>query len=56
MYRHFQKFRAYAQELGLDAEFIEVEGYDHEWRFWERDIQNAIEKFLPGGGRAGNAF
>ncbi|MBR1497964.1 MAG: hypothetical protein IJ617_10085 [Oscillospiraceae bacterium] len=56
MYRHFQKFRAYAQDLGLDAEFIEVEGYGHEWRFWERDIQNAIEKFLPGGGRAGNAF
>ena len=56
MYKHFRKFRAYAEELGLDAEFIEAEGYDHEWRFWEREIQNAIERFLPGGEKAGNAF
>ena len=56
MYEHFKKFRAYAQEVGLDAEFTEVEGYDHEWRFWEKEIQNAIEKFLPGAEKAGNAF
>ncbi|MBR1658948.1 MAG: hypothetical protein IJ705_01355 [Oscillospiraceae bacterium] len=56
MYRHFIKFCDYARKLGLDAEFIEVEGYDHEWRFWEKGIQDAIEKFLPGGDRAGNAF
>jgi len=56
MYRHFKAFRAYAQELGLKAEFIEVEGYDHEWRFWEREIQHAIETFLPGEEKAGNAF
>ena len=56
MYRHFQKLRAYAEEVSLNAEFIEVEGYDHEWRFWEMEIQNAIEKFLPGDERAGNAF
>ena len=48
MYQHFQKFRAYAQELGLKAEFTETEGYDHEWRFWEKCIQDALEKFIPG--------
>ena len=56
MYEHFKKFKAYAQSLGLQAEFTEVEGYNHEWRFWERCIQDAIEKFLPGGETAGNAF
>ena len=56
MYKHFQKFRAYAEALGLDATFIEAEGYDHEWRFWEQEIRNAIEFFLPGGEKAGNAF
>ena len=56
MYEHFKKFRAYAEEVGLDAEFKEVEGYDHEWRFWELCIQDAIEKFLPGDDKAGNAF
>lgn len=56
MYRHFVAFRKYAEELGLDAEFIEVEGYNHEWRFWEIEIQEAIEAFLPGDEKAGNAF
>ena len=56
MYRHFQTFRAWAVEIGLKADFIEVEGYNHEWRFWEREIQRAIESFLPGEEKAGNAF
>ena len=56
MYRHFVKFREYAGQVGLEAEFIEMEGYDHEWRCWEKCIQDAIEKFLPGSERAGNAF
>lgn len=48
MYEHFKKFRAYAEKVGFAAEFAEVEGYSHEWRFWERCIQDALEKFLPG--------
>lgn len=56
MYRDFKAFRAYAEELGLDAEFREVEGYNHEWRFWEKEIRRAIEIFLPGDEKAGNAF
>ena len=56
MYRHFKAFRAYAEELGLKAEFTETEGYNHEWRFWEKEIRRAIEIFLPCGEKAGNAF
>lgn len=56
MYDHFLKFRKYAESVGLDAEFIEMEGYNHEWRCWEECIQDAIEKFLPGDDKAGNAF
>ena len=56
MYRHFKAFRAYAGQIGLDAEFREVEGYNHEWRFWELEIQRVIETCLPGDEKAGNAF
>ena len=56
MYGHFKAFRAYAEEIGLKAEFTETEGYNHEWRFWEKEIRRAIELFLPGDEKAGNAF
>lgn len=56
MYRHFRAFRAYAGQIGLDAEFREVDGYNHEWRFWELEIQRVIETCLPGDEKAGNAF
>lgn len=56
MYRNFKTFEAYAKQIGLDAEFVEIEGYNHEWRFWELEIQEAIETFLPGDERAGNEF
>ena len=56
MYRHFKAFRAYAEEIGLKAAFHEVEGYNHEWRFWEKEIQRVIETCLPGDEKAGNAF
>ena len=56
MYEHFKKFRDYAAQLGLEAVFTEVEGYGHEWRFWEKCVQEAINIFLPEDGTAGNAF
>ena len=56
MYRHFLVFRDYAEKLGLDAEFREVEGYNHEWRFWELEIQRVMDVFLPSDKRAGNAL
>ena len=56
MYENFVQYRAWAKECGLPAVFLEAEGYDHEWRFWEKCVQDAIEKFLPGDAKRGNAF
>lgn len=41
----YAHFKEYAGELGLDALFEEVEGYRHEWRFWDLAIQKAIAFF-----------
>ena len=49
-------FKEYAQTLGLDAVFEEVEGYRHEWRFWDLAIQHALEFFKPGNDRSGNEY
>ena len=56
MYENFKKFRAYADQAGFAAEYTEVEGYGHEWRFWELCIQDALEKFLPGTDKMGSSF
>ncbi len=56
MYENFVRYRAWAKACGLPAVFLEAEGYDHEWRFWEKCVQDAIEKFLPGDAKRGNAF
>jgi putative tributyrin esterase len=47
MYRRFEEFRSYAEEIKLNAKFTERAGYGHEWRFWDLEIQRAIEIFLP---------
>lgn len=38
-------FKQYALEIGLDATFEELEGYRHEWRFWDLTIQRALDFF-----------
>ena len=52
LYEGYLKFKAYAEEIGLDAKFESEPGYKHEWRFWDLEIQRAldffgIEKFDP---------
>ena len=56
MYASFVKFRAYAEELGLKAEYRETEGFSHEWRFWELCVRDAVETFFPSDEKAGNGF
>ncbi len=46
-YKPFLAFREYAKELGLDAEFFEIPGYSHEWRFWDLCLQDALARFIP---------
>ena len=49
-------FKEYAIELGLDATFEEVEGYTHEWRFWDLAIQRALNFFGLVKTDSGNKF
>ena len=57
LYDWVTEFKAYAGEIGLDAEFEEIEGYTHEWRFWDLTIQHALEFFgLGTDTSAGNPF
>ena len=56
LYESFKHFRAHAEEIGLDAEFEEIEGYKHEWRFWDLTIQKALTFFGLDESGAGNPF
>ena len=42
----FLAFHDYAGKIGLKAEFYEVPGYGHEWRFWDLCVQDALERFI----------
>jgi putative tributyrin esterase len=44
-YERYLEFKAYAQEIGADITFEEIEGYGHEWRFWDLTIQKALKFF-----------
>lgn len=45
LYPSYGHFKEVAQKIGLDATFEEVDGYCHEWRFWDLSIQKALEFF-----------
>ncbi len=44
-YPQWLKFKAYAEEIGLDARFESVPSYRHEWRFWDLSIEKALAFF-----------
>lgn len=55
-YPGFLKFKAYAEEIGLEATFDQGPGR-HEWRFWDTFIQKALTFFgLGDESDAGNPF
>ena len=45
VYPRYLHFKEYAQKIGLKATFDEREGYAHEWRFWELELQEALKFF-----------
>lgn len=45
LYASYAHFKAYAEKIGLPAVFEEVDGYRHEWRFWDLAIQKALAFF-----------
>ncbi|MBQ3009179.1 MAG: transcriptional antiterminator [Oscillospiraceae bacterium] len=45
LYEGYKEFKNWATEIGLDAVFEETQGYTHEWRFWDKAIQQALDFF-----------
>lgn len=41
----FRHFRKHAEQQKIDATFEEIEGYTHEWRFWNLTIEKALDFF-----------
>ena len=56
LFDRYEKFKAYAEKIGLDAMFEEYDDYKHEWRFWDLTIQKALDFFGLPNKNAGNAF
>ncbi|MBQ1757974.1 MAG: hypothetical protein IIZ98_06535 [Erysipelotrichaceae bacterium] len=42
-FKNWSIFREYAKEIGLKAEFVSEPGYQHEWRFWDKYIELALD-------------
>ena len=45
MYDAHKAFEKHCREYGIDAQFFETEGYDHEWRFWDECVEDAMNRF-----------
>jgi putative tributyrin esterase len=45
IYQNLKIFREHADKIGLDAEYWTLDGYRHEWRFWDLAIQHALDFF-----------
>ncbi|THF84185.1 alpha/beta hydrolase [Cohnella fermenti] len=45
IYDNLLLFQEHAGRIGLEAEFWTLEGFRHEWRFWDLAIQQALEFF-----------
>lgn len=55
LYKAYREFHRHADEIGLECHWFELDGYRHEWRFWDKAIQEALDFFgLPLGG--GNPY
>lgn len=56
LYPAFRHFCKHAEAIGLDATFEEIDGYKHEWQFWDLTIQKALDFFGLETVGAGNPF
>ena len=56
LYPEYLNFKHHAEQLRLNAEFVEEAGYRHEWRFWDRYIEKALEFFGMVGETGGKEF
>lgn len=56
LYDMYEEFKEYVKSINLEATFEEIEGYTHEWRFWDLTIQHALTFFGLEKRDAGNPF
>jgi putative tributyrin esterase len=56
LYQTFLDFKKYAEEIGLEATFVTEPGYKHEWRFWDKYVEKALDFFGLTNCSAGNPF
>ncbi len=49
MYEAHKAFEKRCREYDIDAQFFETEGYEHEWRFWDECVEDAIKRFSDKG-------
>lgn len=56
LYPNYLTFKEHAKEINLDAEWFELDGYAHEWRFWDIAIQRALSFFGLDGVQGGNPY
>lgn len=56
LYPEYAKFKEHAKKIGLKATFVEEAGYKHEWRFWDKYIEKALEFFGMVGETGGKEF
>ncbi len=45
IYENLLVFKEHAERVGINAEYWTLDGYGHEWRFWDLAIQQALEFF-----------
>lgn len=45
IYENLKLFKEHAEKSGINAEYWLLEGYGHEWRFWDLAIQQALVFF-----------
>lgn len=56
LYPEYMAFKEICASLGIIATFEEEEGYRHEWRFWDKYIEKALEFFGMVGEIGGKEF
>ena len=47
LYKANVKFKEHLQKLELPLQYVEGEG-DHQWTYWDREMEKVIDKFLMG--------
>lgn len=45
LYSKYKEFESMCKEKGMDIEFFELPDLAHEWRFWDKALQKALEFF-----------